>query len=126
MPIWILKLLPYLGAMLIVGALLGFSYSKGKDYGVQETTIAYEKKEKDAKALAQKVQETRQKTKDVADEKGSMNKEKIRTVYVPIEKRVIEYVKTPSGAVECLDTTGSLLTKDAIDAANASITKASE
>ena len=100
-------------------------YRVGLNNGDQRTTEKFEAREARAKELALKVQAARQDNKDVAEVKGAARKETIRTVYVPVEKKVIEYVKTPAAAVVCLDPSGGMLTNEAIDTANSSIANAS-
>lgn len=102
------------------------AYNIGHRRGVSTTTIAYEKKEAEALAAALKIKDDRQKTKEEADTKGADRKEAIRTVYVPIEKKVIQYVQTPAASTPCLDDTGGLLANEAIDAANNAIAAASK
>lgn len=102
------------------------AFNLGHRRGVDTTTIAYEKKEADAKELALKIKDDRQKTKEEADTKGADRKETIRTVYVPIEKKVIKYVQTPAASAPCLDPVGSVLSNEAIDAANLAIANASK
>lgn len=102
------------------------AYNIGHSRGVSTTTIAYEKKEAEALAAALKIKDDRQKTKEEADTKGADRKETIRTVYVPIEKKVIKYVQTPAASAPCLDPVGSVLSNEAIDAANLAIANASK
>jgi len=102
------------------------AYNIGHRRGVDATTIAYEKKEAAAKDLALKVQAGRQDTVNKASAEGADRKETIRTVYVPIEKKVIQYVQTPAASTPCLDDAGGMLANEAIDAANNAIAAASK
>ena len=123
----LLKRLPWkwILAALVVSLVLIKTYHIGLDNGDQRTTEKFEAREARAKELALKVQAARQDNKDVAEVKGAARKESIRTVYVPVEKKVIEYVKTPAASVVCLDPSGGMLTNEAIDAANNAIANAS-
>lgn len=123
----LLKRLPWKWILLVLAASLVLIsvYRVGLNNGDQRTTEKFEAREARAKELALKVQAARQDNKDVAEGKGAARKESIRTVYVPVEKKVIEYVKTPAAAVVCLDPSGGMLTNEAIDAANNAIANAS-
>ena len=133
MPVFLLPLLDLLKRLpwkwillaLATSLVLISVYRVGLNNGDERTTKRFEKREAAARDVALKVQAARQDNKDVAEVKGAARKETIRTVYVPLEKKVIEYVKTPAAAVVCLDPSGGMLTNEAIDAANLAIANAS-
>lgn len=123
----LLKRLPWKWILLALATSLVLIsvYRVGLNNGDERTTEKFEAREARAKELALKVQAARQDNKDVAEVKGATRKESIRTVYVPVENKVIEYVKTPAAAVVCLDPSGGMLTNEAIDTANLAIANAS-
>ena len=123
----LLKRLPWKWILLALATSLVLIsvYRVGLNNGDERTTKRFEKREAAARDVALKVQAARQDNKDVAEVKGATRKETIRTVYVPVEKKVIEYVKTPAAAVVCLDPSGGMLTNEAIDTANNAIANAS-
>lgn len=123
----LLKRLPWKWILLALATSLVLIsvYRVGLSNGDERTTAKFEAREARAKELALKVQAARQDNKDVAEVKGATRKKSIRTVYVPVERKVIEYVKTPAAAVVCLDPSGGMLTNEAIDTANLAIANAS-
>ena len=123
----LLKRLPWKWILLALATSLVLIsvYRVGLNNGDERTTKRFERREAAARDVALKVQAARQDNKDVAEVRGATRKESIRTVYVPVEKKVIEYVKTPAASVVCLDPSGGMLTDEAIDTANNAIANAS-
>lgn len=122
---WLAKLpwKPILIALSAV-ALLAATYYQGKAKGVKETTITYERAEAEAKEKAEKLKAQRETDAVNAVKKDVVATTKTIIRYIPIEKKVTVYVKTPAAAAPCFDDAGFVLAQESVDTANASLAAA--
>lgn len=122
---WLAKLpwKPILIALSAV-ALLAATFHQGKVRGIEETTATYEKAEAEAKDKAEKLKLQRDTDAAQAVKKDVVDTTKTLIRYIPVEKKVTVYVKTPAAAAPCFDDAGFVLAQESVDTANASLAAA--